>query len=298
MKLKIEDMIIFTKVAEKCSFNKAADELNIPTSTLSRRISALEKTLEILLFERSTRQVLLTPQGKEIIAYCEEIINKKKELEYFIESNYHQNSGVLSVTTSHATVSLLSAEFIPQFILKYPNITLSLKSSTDTDADLHSDIVITSAYPKNENLVATKICSLSRSFFASPSYLTKHGKPQSLQDLKEHNILYVKNSSNPCIYSYIELKKTALQSKNLIFFDIFQAIESAISGHGIVWAPDFIIKNKIAPKALQMLFDEKHSIEVPSYAIYPYRINQPKKIISFISELKKFINNKLHNKIR
>lgn len=296
MHLKFEDMLMFVKVAEKLSFNKAANELNMPLSTLSRRIAAFEKALNIPLFERSTRKVILTNAGNEIRTYCNDIICRKNDLENFIEANYHHSSGALTVTASHATISLLSTEFIPQFIEKYPKITLILKSSTDTCTDLTNDILITSELPKNESLVAIKVGALKRGFFASTDYIYKNGTPKSLKELNQHNVLYVKNSANPSILNYykeLDVEKTISQSKKISFFDVYQAIEAAISGSGIVWAPKFIIENKIANGALQMLFDDSSMIEVPSYAVYQYRFIQPQKIISFVSELKIFISKKL-----
>ncbi len=294
MRLKIEDMVMFAKVAEKLSFNKAADELRIPLSTLSRRITALEKTLNVPLFERSTRQILLTEAGKEIITYCNDIVCKKNDLEDFIDANYRQNSGELTIEVSHAAASLLSKNFMPQFVKKHPNIILTLKSRTDTDSILNSDILITSILPKNENLIATKIGTLTRSFFAAPSYLKSHGTPQSLQDLKMHTLLCVGNAFHPCLseyYNILHLDDVTVQPKNLNlnFFDIHQAIEAAINGHGIVWTSKFIVDRKTNPGTLKMLFDESLDVEIPSYAVYKQRFSQPKKITSFIFELKEFI---------
>lgn len=295
MRLKIEDMVMFAKVADKLSFNKAADELNIPLSTLSRRITALEKTLNVPLFERSTRQIALTDAGKEIITYCQDIVRKKNDLEDFIEANYHQNSGELTIVASHAAASLLSKNFMPRFLKNHPNITITLKSSSDAYDDIGGDILITSILPKNESLVATKIGTLTRSFFASPDYLKKYGTPTSLHDLQHHKLLCVGNAFHPCLSNYYKqlcLDDLQIQPSNLNlkFFDIFQAIEAAICGHGIVWTSKFVVERKVIPGTLQMLFDESLNIEVPSYAVYKQRFNQPQKIVSFVSELKLFIS--------
>ncbi|MGL6001076.1 MAG: LysR family transcriptional regulator [Plesiomonas sp.] len=294
MRLKIEDMVMFAKVSDTLNFNKAADELNIPSSTLSRRIYALEKALNVPLFDRSTRHVELTDAGKKIITYCNEIIRKKNELEYFIDANYNQGSGTLVVVASHSAASLLSKKFLPSFINKYNNITITLKSSTDINDEIEGDILITSMLPKNDCLVATKIGTLTRSFFVSNEYIQRYGSPLSLQDLKHHTVLHVGNAfeQNLTMYYYkmgIEFPSTP-PNLNIKCLDVFHAIEDAVNGRGILWTSALLVEKQLSSGELHILFNESFDMETPCYAVYKYLFNQPKKITAFILELKSFID--------
>ncbi|MGL5343509.1 MAG: LysR family transcriptional regulator [Plesiomonas sp.] len=291
MRLKIEDMVLFAKVAETLNFSHAADELGIPLSTLSRRIALFEKELQIPLFERSTRQVCLTYEGKNILVYCCDIINKKNELEGYITGSYYKYSGDLTVVASYSTISFLIRNFIQAFSEKYPDINVIFKTMIDTTDDIGGDILLTGRLPKNDNLMITRISTVKKRFFASPAYIAQYGEPLTLQELSTHNVLLVKNAFYPELSDYYtQLEMTGTLKKNTnTYSDISHALDIALNGKGILWAPVAMVKRRVKPEALKILFDEKSIIDVFGYAIYKQRFVQPNKIRCFIDELKIFV---------
>ncbi|MGL4455273.1 MAG: LysR family transcriptional regulator [Plesiomonas sp.] len=288
MRLKIEDMVMFSKVAEKLSFSHAAVELKIPQSTLSRRIRLFEEELNIPLFDRSKRQVTLSKEGSEVLEYCRDIVNKKSELENFIESSYHTNSGKLVIVASHNTAQELSTHFIGQFLEKNPNVSIEFKTMYDGYGEFDGDILLASTLPKNESLVATKVSSVKKTFFAAPEYFKRYGKPQSLHDLSTHKILYVRNPFYPDISESYSEDVFKTQHNKVVYSDIAQALHVSLKGEGILWVSTYFIKKQIDSGKLEMLFDDSTSIELPGYAIYKPRFIQPHKITSFIKAIKEY----------
>lgn len=291
MRLKIEDMVLFAKVAETLNFSHAADELDIPLSTLSRRIALFEKELQIPLFERSTRQVCLTDEGKDILIYCRDIVSKKSELEDYITGSYYKPSGDLTIVASYSTISFLTRNFILAFSEKHPDINIIFKTIIDSSDDIGGDILLTTCVPKNDNLMITRISIIKKRFFASPDYIAKYGEPLTLQDLSKHNVLLVKNTFYPELSDYfLQLGVTdSIQKNTITYSDVSHALDIALSGKGILWAPMTMVQRRVQPDALKALFDEKSIIDVVGYAVYKQRFVQPNKIRCFIDELKIFV---------
>lgn len=291
MRLKIEDMVLFAKVAETLNFSHAADELEISLSTLSRRIALFEKELQIPLFERSTRQVCLTDEGKDILIYCRDIVSKKSELEDYIIGSYYKASGDLTIVASYSTISFLTRNFIMEFSEKYPDINIIFKTMIDTVDDIGGDILLTSCVPKNDNLMITRISTVKKRFFASPAYIAQYGEPLTLQELSSHNVLLVKNVFYPELSDYfLQLGITySIQKNTITYSDVSHALDIALSGKGILWAPITMVQRRVQPDVLKALFDDKSIIDVVGYAVYKQRFVQPNKIRCFIDELKNFV---------
>ncbi|MGL5757302.1 LysR family transcriptional regulator [Plesiomonas sp.] len=289
MRLKIEDMVMFSKVAEKLSFMQAAAELHIPQSTLSRRIRLFEEALNIPLFDRSKRQVTISKEGNDVLEYCMDIVAKKIELELFVEAKYHTNSGVLTIVASNYTSQALSSDFIDIFLESNPNIRIEFKTAYDGYSTSNSDVLITCILPKDDDLVAEKIFSVKKNFFASPSYIEKYGVPKTVDDLLQHKILYVKNPFYPdVVQSYPEVGFDN-SNNQIVYSDIHQAIKVAAKGAGVLWVSTYLVQKELEPGRLMMLFDDSQSVELSGYAVYKSRFIQPSKIKSFIEELKSYV---------
>lgn len=289
MRLKIEDMVMFSKVAEKLSFMNAATELNIPQSTLSRRIRLFEEELNIPLFDRSKRQVTLSKEGEEVLAYCREIVDKKNELESFIESTYHTNSGKLTIVASSTISQNLSAGFLDFFFSRHPNISIEFQTIYDGYSYFNGDILLTCVLPKDESLIATKFSSEEKTFFASSAYLKKHGVPKSIDDLLQHKILCVKNPFYPDINQSYPDVGFDNSSNKIVYSDISQALYAALKGGGVLWATKNLVATKVESGKLNVLFDGNLSVELSGYAVYKPRFIQPNKITSFINEIKNYV---------
>ncbi|MGL5759358.1 LysR family transcriptional regulator [Plesiomonas sp.] len=288
MRVKIEDMILFNKLADTLNFSVAAEALRIPISTLSRRIAAFEKELNIPILIRSTRQVKLTPEGENILLYCREILSKKNELEEYVTGNYHNESGDLVVVASNSTISFLTRHFILAFSDKYPNIHVILKDIGMLAYDEQRDITLTTQYPKDPSLVVTRVTTIKKYFFASPSYIAQHGEPLVTEDLAFHHVLRVKNEFDTEISDYYgQLGISHVGNKNEVTYsDMLHALDMAVNGLGIVWAPLAMIQRRTQPGQLKMLFGENSAVNVLGYAVYKKRFIQPSKIVCFVSELK------------
>ncbi|MGL5800610.1 MAG: LysR family transcriptional regulator, partial [Plesiomonas sp.] len=112
MRFKLDDMMLFIRVAEKLSFSRVAEDLDIPQPTVSRRIRHFEDQLRQRLFERTTRQIQLTEIGHGVLKHCYSVLDEIKELENFIDESHQDVSGELVIASSARVGSQLAKFFL------------------------------------------------------------------------------------------------------------------------------------------------------------------------------------------
>ncbi len=190
---------IFHAVAEAGSFTHAGEALNLSQSAVSRQISALEESLNISLFHRHARGLILTEQGELLYRTAHEIFAKLAMTEAQLTESKDRPKGQLKVT---ATVALGSTWLTPrmsEFIELYPDVSVDLVLQ-DRELDLsmrEADVAIRMAPPRQPELIQRHLLTVHMHIFAAPSYIKKHGMPQTAEDLDDHKIIVYGEETRP-----------------------------------------------------------------------------------------------------
>lgn len=185
MKNLLRDMPYFVEVARQKSFTKAADILNVPISTLSRRIAALEKELGVPLFLRTTRSVELTENGISFFASCDFIIRETETSMERLRQNLHSPSGRVRIAMHTDLYYVYMRGIFSDFLEKYPEIQLSV-NFTSRPVDLHTDpfdLEIRAGNLPDSSLIARRLGAIKAGLYASPHFLEKYKKPEHPTDL-------------------------------------------------------------------------------------------------------------------
>ena len=187
----LNDMALFVDVAQARSFRRAADATGVPSSTLSRRISALEKAIGLRLLHRTTRKVELTEAGQLYYERCRRIVEEARLAHEQLGEMQAQPSGTLraSLPVDFATTYL--APLIAEFAGLYPGIAFDL-DLTPRRVDLVAepfDVAIRMGELHDSNLIARLLAKLSVQAYASPRYLEISGEPKHPSDLAQHECL-------------------------------------------------------------------------------------------------------------
>lgn len=111
----IESLQAFVAVAESGSFTQAADALFVNQSVITRRVQALEKELETQLFERSSRHVALTEDGRAFLPYAQRALNAQRDGLNALRGRTLRNSSRLRIGFNHLTQTSASAKLLAQF---------------------------------------------------------------------------------------------------------------------------------------------------------------------------------------
>lgn len=181
----------FYQVAKVRSFSAAAENLNISQPALSRSINVLEEYLQMRLFERTSRGLVLTRQGEILFETVEKIVDELKSAQTSLEEEEQEPIGPIRIGSTAGFASLYLSVILPEFLIQYPKIQLSLYGN-DVLPNLHSseaDAVISPFIEEDDSLIQTYLTTFHLKLYASRDYLEKFGVPQHSSDLDHHHLL-------------------------------------------------------------------------------------------------------------
>jgi DNA-binding transcriptional LysR family regulator len=199
MTASIDDFSLFFAVAKAGTITAAARQLELPKSTVSRRLIQLEQGLGIKLFHKTTRKITLTGLGESFLERCERVVREAEEARGFLDSVTARATGVLRVTMPTDIGIHWLADFLVGFARRHPEVTLSL-DFTGRRLDLvgeRVDVAIRGGAVADPGLVARKLGSIERLLYASPDYLREAGTPLRPADLAGHRFVLLETHSQP-----------------------------------------------------------------------------------------------------
>ncbi|MBA2933146.1 LysR family transcriptional regulator [Sphingomonas sp. CGMCC 1.13654] len=189
--LDLNSLQIFDKVASLKSFTAAARALGLPKSNVSRAIARLEDALGTRLFQRTTRDVVLTLTGQALLERSADIIASLSEALNYVGSLSGQPRGTLKISAGMGFGVNVLAEQLPDFLLRYPEIDISLdleSRAADLIAD-SVDVAVRLGPLPDSGLVAVKLGEMRRYLCAAPAYLERSGWPASIEDVARHDTI-------------------------------------------------------------------------------------------------------------
>jgi DNA-binding transcriptional LysR family regulator len=280
---------MLVRVADAQSFAKAARELDVTASAVSHAISKLEKDLRITVFYRTTRQLRLTEDGKELYRRGREILDKLTEAEVAMSRPLARVSGTLRIGI-HPTVSRhIIMPRLPEFMRRHPDLKLECRAVTQVK-EMHAagyDVLLRVGEPPESGLIARKLAQIHFGVYASPEYLNVFGEPKSPDDLMRHRCLIFKPewSMKPLDEWTFERhgeRNTVKVPAALTSDDREALITIALAGGGIFRSGMFS-PAAIAMGQLKSVLSEWSCVDGPSaYALYRRTPRLAPKIASFL----------------
>jgi DNA-binding transcriptional LysR family regulator len=189
----LRDMALFVAVAETKSFTKAATMLGVPTSTLSRRISELEASMELKLLVRSTRQVELTEAGALYLSLGEGIVAAAREAHQQVRGLAEKPQGTLRMSIEAEIGPRLVAPVLAEYLERYPEVRIDLDLSPRR-VDLLAEgfnLALRIGRLPDSALTVRRLAMLSASLYAAPSYIKRRGVPNHPADLLGHERIHL-----------------------------------------------------------------------------------------------------------
>jgi DNA-binding transcriptional LysR family regulator len=275
---------VFHAVAEAGSFTHAGDTLNLSQSAVSRQISALEEALQVPLFHRHARGLILTEQGESLNRTVREVFAKLAMTEALLTESKEKPAGRLKVTTTVGFGAGWLAPRLHAFLEAYPDVSVSLLLD-DAELDLamrEADVAIRMHPPKQPDLIQRHLLSMQWHVCASPTYLKKHGVPQRPEELDAHKLILFGNH-HPPVPEVNWLADAGRRPGNprraLLEVNSVQAMVLAIrSGLGIGAVPDWVIPEN--PDLVRILTDLKGP-KVDVFFVYPEELRNSKRVAVF-----------------
>lgn len=184
----LRDMALFVEVAQSRSFTRAALELGVETSTVSRRVAALERDLGLPLFSRTTRRVELTQAGSDYLAQCLPLVEAARVAHESVGRGAQEATGTLRLSCTPDFAVIYLPPVLEAYTRRHPQVNVELDLSPRA-VDLHGepiDAALRIGPLADSSLVARPVGWLARGVYASPAYLRLAGLPQRPSDLAHH----------------------------------------------------------------------------------------------------------------
>lgn len=237
----------FHIVSEAGSFTHAGSTLGLSQSAISRQISSLEKSLDVKLFQRHARGLVLTEAGELLSATARDIFGRLNILEGQLADSKNQLSGSLRITAPDFLGSTWLVPKIKSLHQEYPELQLNLLFD-DRILNLslrEADVAIRLYKPDQNDLAHHPIGKVTFHICGSKDYFKRHGKPKSAKELKEHTLIgYPNNVTAPYEDPNWLLRKANVEFQNnpkLIQMNSQFAILRAVhNGMGLAALPDYL----------------------------------------------------------
>jgi LysR family transcriptional regulator for bpeEF and oprC len=295
-------MRVFARVAERGSFGKAADELDISRAAASGHVAALEKHLGVRLLNRTTRRVSLTAEGADYLRRCRRILDEIQDAEETLRGARSRPQGLLRVDVPVAFGRYLLLPALPEFTRRYPAIDLDIRLN-DRVVDLVAervDVALRVGYLQQSGLVARRVAQINLVTCASPTYLADHGEPQTPDDLRQHRLLATTPAgggtpdwSYPAPYTSRRLK--------LHFAMQFNAAEApviaAAAGLGITRTVDLLVAEYVSRSELKLILNDFVVPGPQMSLVYPSAGHQSPKVRVF-SDFAAELTRRYHDIVR
>lgn len=276
---------IFHAAAEAGSFTHAGETLDISQSAVSRHISALERDLNVPLFHRHARGLVLTEQGELLYRTAQDVFSKLATTQILLADSRGKPNGELKVTTTLALGTGWLAPRLNEFLKLYPDIRLQLLLD-DEVLNLtmrEADVAIWFVAPTQQDLIRRKLFTAHYHVYASTEYVKRNGKPKSLDDLERHRIMTY-GGPMPSPFKEMNWLETAgrdgkgIREASLKINSLLALREAVLQGIGIAVLPDYLAKDH--PRLVYVLEDVTMP-EFDTFFVYPADLKDTRRVNAF-----------------
>jgi DNA-binding transcriptional LysR family regulator len=308
-----DDLLLFARVAESGSFSRAAERVQLPKSTVSRRIAALEKRLGERLLQRTTRKLVITEFGQGVLDHARAMSEEVDAALAFALSRQARPSGRLRVSMPGDFASLALERPLAGFIRDYPGVALELDLSprrVDLIGENFDLAIRMGTLPDDSQLAARRLAVFTTGLYAAPSLLREHGEPLAPEALHTMPALMLLSRSGEAIAWALSPREPgaatdatastqpakarsgrAAPAHEIVPSQHMRAnspdvlIRLARSGAGVVAVADFFAEPYLARGELQRILPTWCLPDAECWAVFPGRRLMPAKTRAFIDML-------------
>ncbi|MFT0545614.1 LysR substrate-binding domain-containing protein [Allopusillimonas ginsengisoli] len=286
----LDDIALFVAVARHKSFTRGADALDMPASTLSRRISQLERTIGVRLLKRSTRRVELTEAGAVYFERCQHIVDEARIAHEQLIEAACQPKGRLRISMP-ASFALM---FLPAAILEFTQLYPDIECEYDLGIrplDLlvePVDILIRIGNVPDSGLVAHRLGNIRLGLYASVQYLASHGIPTTPADLSRHECLRTSASREDSVwqlYNGTTMQEVQVKGR-MALNNVIMLSRMASLGAGIVPLSLNDLAHRGEAEPLTRILPDWEFAPIPLLALFPSRL-LPVRTRAFVDFLSK-----------
>ncbi|MBJ6759129.1 LysR family transcriptional regulator [Myxococcaceae bacterium JPH2] len=280
----------FVRAVEDGDFTQAARRLRITASAVSRRIARLEEELGVRLFQRTTRVLRITDDGRDFYARCQRILAELGEAKESLARSRNRPTGLVRVEVPQVIGQLVLTPALPRFLQAYPGVEvhLTMRDEVVDPITEGADVLIRMGPLTDSRLVARGLATTRLVAVAAPAYLKQHGTPATPEDLSRHQCLGFLRQGVVGEWRF----KGAEGITRVVprgAFHVSQGAtlrDAAVMGLGITWMMDFMVTRELATGALVTVLDPYVCEERPIHLLHPPSRHLPSRVRVFLDFVK------------
>ena len=279
---ELEDMQVFIRVVEAGGIGRAAEQLGIAKSAVSRRLSELEKRLGTRLINRTTRTSSLTDAGQSYYQQVLKVVDQVAEISSELQNADRAVTGSIRLAVPMSFGLLHLGPAIDLFIKEHPELHIHMDFS-DRQVDIVEegfDLALRIAELKDSSVQAHKICPCHHVLSASPAYLERRGVPQTPKDLEQHQFVkYSGGSGRQWTTTDANGKRhNPTMATNIVANNGDFLLQMACAGHGLLIMPTFIVWKALASGDLVKVLPDCSWPTLNAYFVYPRNRYLPRRV--------------------
>jgi DNA-binding transcriptional LysR family regulator len=270
---RFQEMQVFVRIAERQSFTRASDDLQIPRATVTNLMKRMEERLGARLLERTTRTVRLTHDGEAYYSRCVRLLADMEEAEGSFRDAAPK--GLLRVNLQGTLARHFIVPALPDFLARYPQIQLQI-GEDDRLIDLVRegvDCVLRAGNLQDSSMIGRRVARLEQVTVASPAYLAAHGEPPDLAALSTHRAVnYISSASG----NVLPLEFTVDERVTELLLDAVVSVTgtdlytgAAIAGLGLVQVPRYRVQSELDAGRLAIVLPQFPPPPLPVTVLYP-----------------------------
>jgi DNA-binding transcriptional LysR family regulator len=288
------DLSFFSTLAASGSLSAAARELGLTAAAVSKRLALMERRAGVALVNRTTRRMMLTPEGELYLAHARRILDEIGELSELLGSAKKSPKGLLRVNATLGFGRSHIAPAISRFVAQYPQVSVQLQLSVAPPPLTEDafDVCVRFGEPPDTRVVARRLAANRRLLCAAPSYIASHGMPASPRDLAKHNCIGIRQGDEAYgVWRLTSGRGAARKTEtvridgNLTTNDGEIAVKWALDGHGILMRAEWDIDEYLSDGRLVPVLPGYDTPSADIYAVYAQRHQMSTRIRAFVDFL-------------
>ncbi|WP_320827613.1 LysR family transcriptional regulator [Reinekea sp.] len=287
----MQGLVLFSHINKLGSLTAAAQLLGLSRSSVSKQLAALEQRVGSRLLNRTTRTLVLTDVGRQVLQEAHKVELALQTIEHISDDHQSEMSGTLNLSCSSAQGRVHLVPLITQFLARYPRLRVNLQLE-DRFVDMvaeNIDVSIRTGYLPDSNLIARKLGDLSWVLCASPGYLKNAPPLDTPRDLLQHRCLFYKNAKmtmSTWQFAGADGTQTVTVSGPLAINDPSALVAAAVEHAGVLLIDQGLLGDTLRQGKLVPLLPEYKAIGgLPMYVVFPEKEFMPAKTRALIEFL-------------
>jgi LysR family transcriptional regulator, transcriptional activator for dmlA len=282
------------QLAGSGSLSAAGRELGVSKAAVSKRLATIEARSGVVLVNRSTRRMSLTPEGEAVAERARRILGEIEEIDRLLVGARQLPQGLLRVNATLGFGRSHVAPVISRFVRKHPEVEVQLQLSVNPPplTDDAFDVCVRFGEPPEARVIARRLAPNRRLLCAAPAYLARAGTPVVPRDLLRHNCIGIRQGDEA--YGTWRLAtgkggrrrtETVKTRGNLATNDGEIAVAWALEGHGILMRAEWDVSRHLKSGRLVQVLPQWETPGADLYAVVPQRQQLSTRVRAFVDFL-------------